>query len=217
MWCSQGRVLRFLRCFCVERLRDFPHSLTQVAWFFCGGCMILFVERLHDFCFVVERLCAFLCEEVAWFLFWWRGCVIFLLRGCMILCWEVVWFLCMERLFDFFTHSGCIIYFSGGSMIFFGGEDAWFFCVERLHDFLFGEPDLFVKRLHDFFGKQVAWFFCSREVAWFCMWRGCVNFVFREVAWFFSLTHSDCMIYFSEGCVIFRCNLLRCASLVIHM
>ena len=44
--------------------------------------MIFFGESLHD-CFV-ERLHN---------LFWWIGCVIFLLRSCMILC--------VERLSDF--------------------------------------------------------------------------------------------------------------------
>ena len=35
----------------------------------------------------------------------------------------------------------------------------------------------------------IAMFFIE-GVAWFCVWRGCVIFVCREVAWLFSLTHS---------------------------
>ena len=66
------------------------------------------------------------------------------------------------------------------------------FLVERLRDF-------FVERLHDF---------VYGEVAWFCVWRGCViffthslrlhdilrrgciTFFWRELAWLFSLTQS---------------------------
>ena len=77
-----GEVAWFL---CVERLRDFSHLLTQSGCmiYFSGGCMIFFqrgcaiffgevawffVESLRDF---------FVCEEVAWFFFVWRSCVIF--------------------------------------------------------------------------------------------------------------------------------------------
>ena len=101
MWCSEGSVLRFSRCFLVQRL----HNL-----FLLRGCTILCVEKLHDFCvwrgcvifpthslrlpdlFVlrfffaerlsdifVERLHDSLYEEVTWFLVW-RGCVTFCLK-----------------------------------------------------------------------------------------------------------------------------------------
>jgi hypothetical protein len=50
-----------------------------------------------------------------------------------------------------------------------------------------------VERLGNFF-----W-----EVVWFYVWRGSMIFVCEEVVWFFSLSHSGCMIYFSGGCLIF--------------
>ena len=53
-----------------------------------------------------------------------------------------------------------------------------------------------------FFSGQVAWFLFCSEVAGFCVWRRCVFFVCGEVEWFFLLTHSGCMIYFSGGCMI---------------
>ena len=46
---------------CVDRLCDFSHLLTQVAWFIFGE--VFFAERLHDF--FVEILRDLLYEEVA--------------------------------------------------------------------------------------------------------------------------------------------------------
>ena len=67
-------VWRGCTIFCVERLHDLTHSLTQVRLhdFLCVGFVFFFVERLHDF--IVERLHAFL----------WRGISIFFGGGCMI-------------------------------------------------------------------------------------------------------------------------------------
>ena len=64
-------LLRGCVILCVERLCDFSHSLTQVAWFiFFWGYVIFFAERLHDFFY--ERLRDF---------FVWRGWVIFCVKG----------------------------------------------------------------------------------------------------------------------------------------
>lgn len=63
-------VWRGCTIFCVERLHDLTHSLTQV--------------RLHDF----------LCAGFVFFL--WRGCMILLWRGCMLFCGEVSVFFLVE-------------------------------------------------------------------------------------------------------------------------
>ena len=79
-------------------------------------------------------------------------------------CGEVAWFLCLERLRDFshsLTQSGYMIYFSWGCVIFFRRGCMIFFwrgCV----------------------------IFCW-EIPWFCVWRGCMNFLCEEVAWRFVL------------------------------
>ena len=71
--------------------------------------------------------------------------------------------------------QGSALRFSQG----FCGKVTWKFLVDRLRDFF------------------------KKEVVWFSLWRGCVIFVCGEVVWFFSLTHSGCMIHLSGGCVIF--------------
>ena len=55
------------------------------------------------------------------------------------------------------------------------------------------------------FQGSILWFlqcFCW-ELAWFCVWRCCVNFMCKEVARFFSLIHSGYMIYFLEVAWVF--------------
>ena len=124
--------------------------------FFKRGCVILCVERLHDFCV-------------------WRVCMIFFPSlthsGCIT---QVTWFFCggcviffAEKLRDFWCKEvGC----------FFCGEDAWFFLVERLQDF-------FVERLYDFECVEVVWFLCVERLGYFSHSLTQVAwFIFLEVA-----------------------------------
>ena len=124
-------VLEVAWFFCVERLCDFCHSLTQVyfcgvqsfciiflevAWFFCVVRLRDFcVERLREFlwgkvvwCFWVERLRFFshsLTHEVAWFLLW-RGCVFFCVwRGCILLISCMIFFVWRVCVISSLTHS----------------------------------------------------------------------------------------------------------------
>ena len=135
MWCSQGSVLQFSQCF-AERLRDL--FCWEVAWFFWGGCVIVFVERLRDFFF---GGCVIFFGKVAWFFF--GGCVIFYWRGYLI-----------------FIGERLHVFFGGEVAWFFCGEVAWFLCGEVVwlsHSLTQVAWFIFVK---------VAWFFCG-EVAWF--------------------------------------------------
>ena len=81
----------------------------------------------------------------------------------------------------------------------------------RLYDFLWRLLDFIVKWLHDLLSKGCVIFllrgcmifveglrdFVCGEVAWFCVWRGCVIF----------LAHSGFMIYFCGGLMIFFANI----------
>ena len=75
------------------------------------GCMILWVEKLRDFCV-------------------WRGCVIFLTHSHDLFFWRLRNFFA-ERLHDFFVERLCDFFVESlrdflwrGCMIFFGGEVA---------------------------------------------------------------------------------------------
>ena len=114
MWCSQGSVLQFSRCF------------PKVAWLFLRkGCVIFFLRDC--IIFYVKRLRDFLCKEIAWF--WvWRG---FLMK---IFFWWNFFF--GWKKFFLVTTVTTILW--RGCIIFFGGEVAWFwfckvawFCVWR--------------------------------------------------------------------------------------
>ena len=81
--------------FCVERLHDFSHSLTQgevVLFFSLRGCVILCVDRLRDF--LLKKLRDFSHSLRLLDLFLWR------LRD----------FFFVERLPDFFWRD-CLIFF----------------------------------------------------------------------------------------------------------
>ena len=129
----------------------------------------------------------FVCGEVVWFfslahsgcmIFFSGGCITFLWQGFVTFCWEitwflceeVVWFLCVKRLRDFFGWRGCMI-----------------FCVKK-----FFSLKIVFWWIQLFWEKSVFW-----EVEWLCVWWACMLFLWGEVVWFCSLTHSSCMIYFS--------------------
>ena len=133
---------------CVERLRDFSHSLTQVAWF------IFFLE-------------------VAWFVLW-RSCVIFVLRDYVIfcvkqllnfLCKEVAWFLC-EDVFFFCKKkvSGENHFFNETNCCFFWKKQCFgqFMFVKKnfLEKLFFGKKN-WVNRLLHFLCEEAAWFLCE--------------------------------------------------------
>ena len=98
--------------------------------------------------------------------------------------------------------------------IIFCEEVAWFFSLLSVLSLLyffyflstFGKNNLTHLTTNVMFSGQcfaiLAMFFFW-EVEWFCLLRGCMIFVCGEVVWFFSLSHSGCMIYFSGGCLIF--------------
>ena len=150
MWCSQGSVLQFSRCFCCE-VAGFIFG-GKVAWFFCLEFAWFGLERLRDFCVFVcggcmiflWRVCVICCaelacfsfEEVEWFFF---GKVAWFLekRLCEIVHGEIAWFLCVERLHYFshsLTHSCCMIYFFGRLRDFFLQKGCVVFFVEILRD-----------------------------------------------------------------------------------
>ena len=191
MWCSEGSVLQFMRCF-TKKLCDWNFvtkiifSVKRLRAFLCDEVFFsqkksFLVKTVFGEKSFFERLCDFVCEEVAWF-FVWGGCVIFLTQSlrCMI-----------------HFSGGCVIFFSGDflGVIFFCEELAWFF-VDRLHGFFGGQVAWFhflrgcmilcVERLCDFFHSltQVPWFIFL-EVVWFFLRRDCVIFLLRDSYFFF--------------------------------
>ena len=81
-------LIYFLRRDCVIFWSDF--FCGELAWFhLLRGCVILCVERLCDFSHSLTQVAWFIFLEVMWF-FLRRGCTIFFMRDCVIsLCEEV--------------------------------------------------------------------------------------------------------------------------------
>ena len=173
-----GEVVWFL-CICLWRLRDF------------------FEERLCDF--FVQRLLAFLLKWLNIHFWGWKGCVIKKKISYKIFVtkvWGVCWWILSLGTSKAKNRRGCKaqgflalkvtllreraiwqpMWYSQCSVLqflqCFCGEVAWIF-VERLYDL----------KKKNCRGCVILF----AEFVWFCVWRGCLIFVylFVEVAWFF--------------------------------
>ena len=162
--------------FFVERLWDFLTTVTTVT----AVTTVFFIFIFYFLSTFGKIYLKHLTTDV---MFSWQGFAILAMFF-----WEVVWF-CVSR----------------GYVIFVCWEVVWFsYSFTPVAWFIF---------------LEVSWFFLWRACMIF-LWRGCMiffglkgcsisfverlrDFVFGEVVWLLSLTHSGCMIYFCEGCVLF--------------
>ena len=132
----------------------------KVVWFFSlthwscmiylsGGCMIFFRR---------DRVIFF--AEVALF-FLWRACILycvifFVERICDFVCWDVAWFcVCGEVVWFFSLTQIAWFIFLKVARFFLFGEVAWFFYWEIVRLFVWRGCMIFcVKRLRNFFVKK---------------------------------------------------------------